>query len=98
MAHAAENLRYETIDDAAYDSLDKRGTQEPVPADLHLYLNERQLKTLATLKAFGWILAFVRRPLFERPVVVVSSPGAQQYATIEEDGALNLEPNIFIRD
>lgn len=82
----------EAIDDAAYQSLDKRGSQEPIPRDLEHYLTPMQLESLDHLKDFGWQLAFVRRPLFEMPTVVLLSPEGKQYATLEEEGSLNLEP------
>jgi hypothetical protein len=82
----------EAIDDTAYQSLDKRGSQEPIPRDLEHYLTPMQLESLDHLKDFGWQLAFVRRPLFEMPTVVLLSPEGKQYATLEEEGSLNLEP------
>lgn len=82
----------ESIDDAAYQNLDKRGTQEAIPSDLHQYLTPLQRQSLDHLKDFGWQLAFVRRPLFELPTVVLLSPEGKQYATLEEEGSLNLEP------
>lgn len=84
----------EAIDDTAYQSLDKRGSQEPIPRDLEHYLTPLQLESLDHLKDFGWQLAFVRRPLFEMPTVVLLSPEGKQYAVLEEEGSLNLEPQL----
>jgi hypothetical protein len=84
----------EAIDDTAYQSLDKRGSQEPIPRDLEHYLTPMQLESLDHLKDFGWQLAFVRRPLFEMPTVVLLSPEGKQYAVLEEEGSLNLEPQL----
>lgn len=82
----------EAIDDAAYQNLDKRGSQEPIPRDIEHYLTPLQLQSLEHLQDFGWQLAFVRRPLFELPTVVLLSPEGKQYATLEDEGSLNLEP------
>ncbi len=82
----------EAIDDTAYQNLDKRGSQEPIPRDLEHYLTPMQLESLDHLTDFGWQLAFVRRPLFEMPTVVLLSPEGKQYATLDEEGSLNLEP------
>jgi hypothetical protein len=82
----------EAIDDTAYQNLDKRGSQEPIPRNLDQYLTSLQLQSLDHLQDFGWQLAFVRRPLFEMPTVVLLSPEGKQYATLEEEGSLNLEP------
>ncbi len=87
----------EAIDDAAYQKLDKRGSQEPVPRDLEHYLTPLQRQSLDHLRDFGWQLAFVRRPLFELPTVVLLSPEGKQYATLEEEGSLNLEPGYSWR-
>ena len=87
----------ETIDDAAYQNLDKRGTQEAVPAQLGQYLTVMQRQSLEQLEDFGWQLAFVRRPLFDKPTVVLISPEAKQYATLEDEGSLNLEPGLTWR-
>ena len=64
----------ENIDDAAYQNLNKRGTQEAVPQQLAQYLTEMQMQSLEQLEDFGWRLAFVRRPLFASPTVVLHSP------------------------
>lgn len=82
----------EAIDDAAYQKLDKRGSQPPIPHNIEQYLTPLQRQSLDNLKDFGWQLAFVRRPLFELPTVVLLSPEGKQYATLEEEGSLNLEP------
>ena len=87
----------ECIDDGAYEKLDKRGTQEPIPSDLTAYLTPTQFRSLSHLDGFGWQLAFIRRPLFEDPLVVLSSPEGKQYAILEIDGSLNLEPIIRVR-
>ncbi len=87
----------ETIDDNAYQNLDKRGTQEPIPNQLAQYLTDMQMQSLDQLKDFGWRLAFVRRPLFSSPTVVLLSPEGKQYATLEEEGSLNLDPETCWR-
>lgn len=87
----------ESIDDAAYRNLDMRGTQVPIPSNLEYYLTDAQLKSLFHLETLGWCLAFVRRPLFDTPTVVVHSPERDQIAAIEADGKLNLEPSALLR-
>ena len=84
----------EAIDDAAYQKLDKRGSQPAIPHDVDQYLTPLQRQSLDNLQDFGWQLAFVRRPLFELPTVVLLSPEGKQYATLEEEGSLNLEPEL----
>lgn len=93
----AKDLIAESIDDAAYRNLDMRGTQAPIPSNIGYYLNDAQLKSLHHLESLGWCLAFVRRPLFDIPTVVVQSPERDQVAAIEADGKLNLEPPALLR-
>ena len=76
---------------------DKRGIQSPVPVDVGRYLNESQLMALHSLEGFGWQLAFVRRPLFMTPVVVVHNPEHTQYAQLEEDGSVNTKCDLALR-
>lgn len=92
-----DTAELESIDDHAYQSLDKRGTQEPVPKNLEYFLSDLQMQCLLHLEDFGWRLAFVRRPLFQECTVALLSPEGKQFATIEDDGSLNLEPNILLR-
>jgi hypothetical protein len=87
----------DTIDDTAYKRLDKRGTQPPVPDEIDMYLTDLQRISLSQLGDFGWHLAFVRRPLFESPTVVLLSPEEKQYAILEEEGSLDLDPQIRLR-
>lgn len=96
-AIATKDVIAESIDDTAYRNLDMRGTQAPIPSNLDYYLNAPQLHTLHNLESSGWSLLFVRRPLFESPMVVVQSPGAQTFAAIELDGTLDLEPPMLLR-
>ena len=53
---------------------DKRHTigKEPSSPVLKRELNTEQRLTLAELEKFGWELKFIRRPLFQQPVPVVS--------------------------
>lgn len=84
----------ENIDDAAYRSLDKRGVQDPVPNNVEQYLTPLQRQSLDYLKEFGWRIAFVRRPLFELPTVVLVNNNDKQHAILEEEGTLNIEPQM----
>ena len=76
---------------------DRRGIQKAVPINLGRYLNQSQLLALHSLESFGWQLSFVRRPLFMQPIVVVINPESTQHAVLEEDGSVNLKPQLHIR-
>lgn len=75
----------------------RRGAQKAVPIDLGRYLNECQLLALHSLESFGWHLWFVRRPLFMQPIVVVANLESTQHAQLEEDGSVNLKPQLHLR-
>lgn len=76
---------------------DNRNTKRPVPEDLTSILNEEQLIAYRGLERFGWYIKFVRRPLFQRPVCVMSNPEGTILAVLEKDGSLNENPEIPLR-
>ena len=76
---------------------DKRIGEDPIPEDIKNYLNEDQLDQLHKIESFGWHLKYVRRPVFQEPVIVVTSQDGKSIGILEEDGRLNLEPDIKIR-
>ena len=51
---------------------DKRKSERDSIDDLRAQLNAEQRITLGELEILGWSLKFVRRPLFQEPVPVVS--------------------------
>lgn len=71
-----------------------RGTRSALPADVFYYLNEVQQIALHSLENFGWQLAFIRRPLFMPPMVVVRNGEKTKFAVLEDDGSVNLTPQI----
>jgi hypothetical protein len=76
---------------------DRRGVNKAVPINLSSFLNESQMLALHSLESFGWNLWFVRRPMFMPPLVVVANGESTQHAVLEEDGSVNLKPQIHLR-
>ncbi len=74
-----------------------RQKENAVPTELSGLLTKEQLTSLANLEFFGWRLWFVRRPLFAIPKVMLQHEISGIYALLEEDGNLNLEPEIPLR-
>lgn len=72
---------------------DIRGSRSALPTDVLFYLNEVQRLALHSLENFGWQLAFIRRPLFVPPIVVVKNSEQSKFAVLEEDGSVNLSPS-----
>ena len=77
---------------------DKRKGEKPIPDNVKDYLNDDQLGKLTAIERFGWTLKYIRRPLFMERVVVVMNPDGSSIGILEEDGRLNLEPDIETRE
>jgi hypothetical protein len=74
----------------------RKGTKA-VPDDLHQLLSEKQSAKFRNLELHGWKCKFIRRPLFQRPVYIVTNLEETRVAVIEEDGSLNLHPDNLLR-
>ena len=77
---------------------EKRKGDEPRPERLEDVLNELQMFALHKIEGFGWKLGFVRKPLFQEPVPVVFSAEGDKIGILEEDGRINMEPDITLRE
>ncbi|MEZ5541739.1 MAG: hypothetical protein R3F42_06825 [Pseudomonadota bacterium] len=77
---------------------EKRRGQPPVPGNLKDILNEQQLISLRQIENFGWQLHFVRRPLFQDPVVVIVSAEGDRFGTLEADGRIEIKHLFDVRD
>ena len=76
---------------------EKRTGEKPVPENLGEMLNPIQLSALRQIESFGWQLKFVRRPLFQDPLPIVYSADGEKIGILEDDGRLNMEPDIQVR-
>jgi hypothetical protein len=77
---------------------EKRKGEKEIPDNLEEVLNEEQLLTLRQIERFGWRLAFVRRPVFQKPVPVVLTGQDEKIGVLEEDGRLNLNSDVKLRN
>jgi hypothetical protein len=77
---------------------EKRNDTKPVPENLEEALNEAQLRTLRSIKYFGWELNFVRRPLFQEVIPVLINKDGDKFIILMENGAINEMPDLDIRD
>ncbi|MES9993211.1 MAG: hypothetical protein ABW098_14745 [Candidatus Thiodiazotropha sp.] len=77
---------------------EKRRGEKAVPDNLKELLSDLQLMSLNKMKDFGWELLFIRRPLFQDVVPVVSDHDGIKIGIIEGDGRINLEPDIRLRE
>jgi len=76
---------------------EQRKGAKAAPNDLHTHMSEEQRRTFHNLQSHGWQCKFVRRPLFQRPVCIVTNPEETQLAVIEEDGTFNKQLGIPLR-
>ena len=76
---------------------EKRKGIKPVPGDPLKYMNEAQIYTYQRMQADGWHLKFIRRPLFQRPVCIMTDQEKTALAVLEENGTLNKHPDIQLR-
>ena len=76
---------------------EKRKNDEPVPDNATTLLNQPQILALRQIENFGWRLQFIRRPLFQDPVAVVVDGDGAKIGILEEDGRINMEPDIKVR-
>lgn len=66
----------------------KRGIKPPVPFGYESLLTEDQRHRIDTCRRFGWELAFIRRPLFSDPMVIMVDGNARQHWLITDNGEL----------
>jgi hypothetical protein len=77
---------------------DKRLGMPPIPVDYEKILTSSQLQALRSIENFGWSLHFVRREGRDIPMPVIKGADGKSIGVIDEDGNLDMNPNIFIRD
>jgi len=65
---------------------------------LNATVQERQLLELQHVEGFGWMLQFIRQPLFQDVIPVVFSPDTRSFAVLEKDGRINRQPDIRVRE
>lgn len=82
----------------SFDAVDRRQGEKAIPDSPHEFLNEIQKVAIRRLQVFGWELRFIRRPLFQNPVIGIWSRQGEQIGTLEEDGRINLHPDIQLRE
>ncbi|TVZ40557.1 hypothetical protein P886_4990 [Alteromonadaceae bacterium 2753L.S.0a.02] len=76
---------------------ERRNRSKPIPYNLSEYLNEDQSMSLRHMESFGWQLAFIRRPLFQDPMVVVANADQSQFGLLEVDGSINTSAMLELR-
>lgn len=76
---------------------ERREHSASLPVNLAEYLSEDQRLTLRQMDSFGWQLAFIRRPLFQESMAIVTNEDASQYGVLERDGSINMRSTLELR-
>jgi len=79
------------------DSFERRERSAPVPVNLCDYLTDEQRVSVEQMREYGWQLAFVRRPLFLDPVIVVTNEDQTRMGVLEIDGSINTHVVLNLR-
>ena len=70
---------------------------EAIPEDLQALMTELQRHALKQLEGFGWSIKFVRRPLFQDPVILLVDPSGERHAVLTEDGSIDRDTDFIVR-
>ena len=76
---------------------EKRNNEKAIPDNVEEYLNDLQQAILGTIKKYGWVLKFIRRPHDEAPIIVIEDKDGKEIGVLEDNGAINYESGIVIR-
>ena len=76
---------------------ERRSEGNQLPDSLVEVLNEDQLFALPIMEQFGWMVVFIRRPPLQNIVTVLNHPDTARVSILEDDGSLNLQPDIDFR-
>ena len=72
---------------------EKRKGDITIPENLKDMLNEAQRQALPGIEYLGWELRFLRKPLFQAPVLVDDRIGI-----MDDDGRIRIQANIKVRE
>lgn len=77
---------------------EKRKGNIPIPENLKEVLNEAQWQALSGIKYTGWELRFLRRPLFQEPVLFIQNTNNGRIGILDKDGSVKIQSNIKVRE
>ena len=76
----------------------RKGAPKLDDATLLAGLTPEQQATIHTMETFHWRLKFVRRPLFKIPIPVLFNREGDRYVVVNEDGTIDENPALTLRD
>ena len=76
----------------------RKGAPKLDDATLLAGLTPEQQATIHIMETFHWRLKFVRRPLFKIPIPVLFNREGDRYVVVNEDGTIDENPALTLRD
>lgn len=76
----------------------RKGAPKMDDATLLAGLTPAQQATVETMETFHWRLKFVRRPLFKTPIPVLFNRDGDRFVVVNEDGTIDENPTLKLRD
>ena len=76
----------------------RKGAPKLDDATLLAGLTPEQQATIHTMETCHWRLKFVRRPLFKIPIPVLFNREGDRYVVVNEDGTIDENPALTLRD
>ena len=76
----------------------RKGAPKMDDATLLAGLTPEQQATIHTMETFHWRLKFVRRTLFKIPIPVLFNREGDRYVVVNEDGTIDENPALTLRD
>ena len=77
---------------------ERRFAMPPVPENLNGMLSNEQKIAMNQKLQFGWLVKFVRRPLFQPAEVVLSNPEGSEFLYLDADGTTRNYFNVRTDD
>lgn len=77
---------------------EKRKGTIAIPENLEEMLNEAQRQALPGIKYLGWEPRFLRKQLFQLPVIVMHNTNDGRIGLMDEHGLVTVQPDIKVRE
>ena len=72
--------------------IERRKCKSGEVTDFGFCLNSDQMYTYTHMQEFGWRMHFIRRPLLQKPTVVMKNSTGTRVGVIEHDGRFTVNP------
>lgn len=77
---------------------ERRIGDTPIPVNLEEILSAAQRRSLPGIKLLGWKPRFVRKKMFQPPVIVMQNSNDGRLGMLDEDGRFKIREDIDVRE